>query len=58
MANSDNTNEAAATENQQPVFGIEKLYVKDASIEVPGAPQIFTDHNTKWVLSWVMLHRS
>jgi preprotein translocase subunit SecB len=44
MANSDNTNEAAAsTENQQPVFGIEKLYVKDASIEVPGAPQIFTD---------------
>jgi len=45
MANSDNTNEAAVAEsdNQQPVFGIEKLYVKDASIEVPGAPQIFTD---------------
>ncbi|MCL4162037.1 UNVERIFIED_CONTAM: hypothetical protein GTU68_058229, partial [Idotea baltica] len=24
-------------------FAIEKLYVKDASIEVPNAPQIFTD---------------
>ncbi len=24
-------------------FGIEKLYVKDASIEVPNAPQIFTE---------------
>jgi preprotein translocase subunit SecB len=31
-------NEAA-----QPGFSIEKLYVKDASIEVPGAPQIFTN---------------
>ena len=31
-------NEAA-----QPGFTIEKLYVKDASIEVPGAPQIFTN---------------
>jgi len=25
-------------------FGIEKLYVKDASIEVPNAPQIFTNN--------------
>ena len=30
-------------EQAQPGFGIEKLYVKDASIEVPNAPQIFTD---------------
>jgi preprotein translocase subunit SecB len=38
------SNEAApAAENAQPGFGIEKLYVKDASIEVPNAPQIFTD---------------
>lgn len=34
--NPESTNEASA-------FGIEKLYVKDASIEVPGAPQIFTE---------------
>jgi preprotein translocase subunit SecB len=28
-------------EAQQPVFGIEKLYVKDLSLEAPNAPQIF-----------------
>ena len=38
----------AATPNQadetaQPGFAIEKLYVKDASLEIPNAPQIFTD---------------
>lgn len=26
---------------QQPVFSIEKIYVKDLSVEVPGAPQVF-----------------
>ena len=40
--------DAAATQNQadanvQPGFAIEKLYVKDASLEIPNAPQIFTD---------------
>ncbi|EGY51828.1 protein-export chaperone SecB [Neisseria shayeganii] len=29
------------SEQQQPVFSIEKLYVKDLSLEVPHAPQIF-----------------
>ncbi len=33
-------------EQQQPVFGIEKLYVKDASLEVPNAPQIFLEAGT------------
>ncbi|MHB1245588.1 MAG: protein-export chaperone SecB [Sulfuriferula sp.] len=28
---------------QQAVFGIEKLYVKDMSVEVPNAPQIFLE---------------
>jgi preprotein translocase subunit SecB len=28
-------------QNNQPVFTIEKLYVKDLSLEVPDAPQIF-----------------
>ncbi|WP_018988246.1 protein-export chaperone SecB [Aromatoleum toluclasticum] len=28
---------------QAPVFSIEKLYVKDLSLEVPGAPRIFLD---------------
>jgi preprotein translocase subunit SecB len=30
-------------QNQQPAFGIEKLYVKDLSVEVPNAPQIFLE---------------
>ena len=38
---------SAATEapapDAQPGFAIEKLYVKDASLEIPNAPQIFTD---------------
>src|SRR5512140_80918 len=32
-----------AAEQQQPVFGIEKLYVKDLSVEVPNAPQCFLE---------------
>jgi preprotein translocase subunit SecB len=35
--------EAAADQNAQPSFAIEKLYIKDASVEIPNAPQIFTD---------------
>ncbi len=29
------------SEQQQPAFSIEKIYVKDLSLEVPGAPQVF-----------------
>ncbi|HRE16585.1 MAG TPA: protein-export chaperone SecB [Rhodocyclaceae bacterium] len=32
-------------ENQGPGFGIEKVYVKDLSLEVPNAPQIFLDRD-------------
>ncbi|WP_293761101.1 protein-export chaperone SecB [uncultured Aquitalea sp.] len=28
----------------QPVFSIEKIYVKDLSLEVPGAPQVFLEN--------------
>ena len=28
--------------SDKPVFSIEKLYVKDLSLEVPGAPGVFT----------------
>ncbi|MBL8446291.1 MAG: protein-export chaperone SecB [Zoogloeaceae bacterium] len=31
------------TESTQPVFTIEKLYVKDLSLEVPNAPRIFLE---------------
>jgi preprotein translocase subunit SecB len=30
-------------QNEQPVFAIEKLYVKDLSVEVPNAPEIFLE---------------
>jgi preprotein translocase subunit SecB len=33
-------------ENTQPAFSIEKLYVKDLSLEVPGAPQIFLERES------------
>ena len=28
---------------QQPLFNIEKIYLKDLSLEVPGAPQVFAE---------------
>lgn len=33
------------SEQQAPVFSIEKIYVKDLSLEIPGAPQIFLDRD-------------
>jgi preprotein translocase subunit SecB len=33
----------AAQPNPQPIFNIEKLYVKDMSLEVPNAPAIFLE---------------
>ena len=34
---------------QQPIFGIEKLYVKDLSLEVPNAPEIFLEQEAPQV---------
>lgn len=31
----------ADAEPQQPAFQIEKIYIKDISLEIPNAPQIF-----------------
>lgn len=36
-------------QGNQPVFSIEKLYVKDLSLEVPGAPQIFQEREAPQV---------
>jgi len=33
----------AAQENPQPTFNMEKIYVKDFSLEIPHAPQIFLE---------------
>lgn len=35
-----------AEEQQAPVFSIEKLYVKDLSVEVPNAPEIYLETET------------
>ena len=37
---------AEEQQQPQPVFAIEKIYVKDLSVEVPNAPQIFLEHET------------
>jgi preprotein translocase subunit SecB len=34
------------SEQQQPVFNIEKIYVKDLSVELPNAPQCFLERET------------
>jgi preprotein translocase subunit SecB len=38
-----------AQQNNQPVFSIEKLYVKDLSLEIPNAPQAFLERDTPTV---------
>ena len=38
-----------AAQGSQAGFGIEKLYVKDASIEVPNAPQVYTNRTAPQV---------
>ncbi len=37
---------AEEQQQAQPVFTIEKLYVKDLSLEVPNAPQVFLERET------------
>jgi len=39
----DNTSSAPATETQAPVFQLQRVYLKDASLEMPHAPQIFLE---------------
>ncbi|MBM3357890.1 MAG: protein-export chaperone SecB [Betaproteobacteria bacterium] len=34
------------SEQSQPVFAIEKIYVKDLSLEIPGAPQVFFERES------------
>ena len=40
---------AAQEQNQQPVFTIEKIYIKDASLEVPNAPHVFLQQEARQV---------
>ena len=36
----------AAQENNQPLFNLENIYVKDLSLEIPHAPHIFLERET------------
>ena len=36
-------------QNNQPVFSIEKVYVKDLSVEIPNAPQVFLEREAPQV---------
>ena len=38
--------EEQAQQPAAPVFGLEKIYLKDVSLEVPNAPQIFLEQGT------------
>lgn len=40
---------AQAEQAQQPGFAIEKIYVKDMSLEIPNAPQVFIQRETPQV---------
>lgn len=37
------------SEQNQPIFGMEKIYVKDLSLEIPHAPQIFIQRESPQV---------
>ncbi len=37
------TEAAQAQQNTQPMFNMEKIYVKDLSLEIPNAPQVFLE---------------
>ena len=43
------TDASAAPNAQQPVFSIEKVYVKDLSLEIPNAPGIFLERDAPQV---------
>lgn len=46
MAEENQAEQKPDSEDKQPAFGIEKIYVKDLSLEIPSAPQIFTQRET------------
>ena len=40
---------AAVEENNQPIFNLDKIYVKDISLEIPHAPKIFLSRDNPQV---------
>ena len=46
MAQDQENAQGGEEQAQQPVFGIEKIYVKDVSLEIPNAPHVFLERET------------
>ena len=44
-ADKKNKTKTKVTEENQPGFALEKLYLKDVSVEVPNAPEIFVERD-------------
>ena len=44
-ADKKNKSKTKVSEEQKPGFALEKLYLKDVSVEVPNAPEIFTERD-------------
>jgi len=54
--NAQDAAQAAGEEQAQAAFGIEKIYVKDVSLEIPNAPHVFLQRETPEV--GIELHNS
>ena len=46
MADQDQTQHNDGAGNQEPSFGLQRTYVKDLSLEMPNAPQIFLEQES------------
>lgn len=49
MSETPDTLQPQAPQPDQPVFGIEKIYLKDLSLELPNAPQVFFERDAPQV---------
>lgn len=47
--NQDNQNAASTEQNGAPVFSLQRTYVKDLSLEMPNAPEIFLEQQAPTV---------
>jgi preprotein translocase subunit SecB len=49
MSEQPQPHDAPQAQDDQPMFGIEKIYLKDMSLEVPNAPKVFFERETPQV---------
>jgi preprotein translocase subunit SecB len=49
MSEQQQPQDAQQAQDQQPLFGIEKIYLKDMSLELPNAPKVFFEREAPQV---------